>query len=208
MNRPNRHSFSKSLLFMAVFCVLIHTGRAAAQSGESQAVSGPLQPQPAPAHEVPNPFGIPPSMTVDEFNRHMTGAAAAALTLEEFVALRTREPHLKVLDTRAPQGFAYRHIKGAVNLPLTEMTEHTLPALLPDRRVPVVLVCDESFAPTRRMSMTLQAWPVLKANGYTRVYRLNLWRPEAEGASLRGPEEIEARVPLEGSFLLAPENAR
>lgn len=199
MRCPNPLSFSKSLLFMTVFCILIHAGAAGAGAGESQATPDPQQPQTeAP---VPHPFNvIPPSMTVEEFNRHMTGAAEATLTLEGFVALRAAEPRLRVLDTRAPKGFAYQRIKGSLNLPLTDMTEHTLPVLLPDRSAPVVLVCDQSFAPTRLMSMTLQAWPVLKANGYSRVYRLNLWRPETEGAPMNSREDIEKHVPLEGSF--------
>lgn len=198
MSRSHPSSFSKPLFFMAVFCVLIHAGAAPAQTGESQAIPDALQPQ---AEMLRNPLElIPPTMTAEEFNRHMTGAAEAALTLEGFVALRAQEPGLVVLDTRAPEAFAYERIKGSLNLPLTEMTEYTLPALLPDPTQPVVLVCSESFGPTRMMSMTLQAWPVLKANGYGRVYRLNLWRPETAGAQMHNREEIERRVPLEGTF--------
>jgi len=198
MNHPHPSFFFKPLFFIAIFCAVIHAGSAAAQKHESQ---GSPDPQPLQVEQVHPPLEmIPPAMTVDEFNRHMQGAREAALTLEGFEALLAAEPVLIVLDTRAPQAFAYQRIKGSLNLPLTEMTEHTLPALLPDRRQPVVLVCDESFGPTRRMSMTLQAWPVLKANGYTRVYRLNLWRPETEGAPMHTQEEIERRVPLEGTF--------
>lgn len=197
MNRFNRRIFSKSLLFIAVFAAATHSAAALAQEGES----GQAQSQNVMALD---PFGIPPSMSVEEFNKHMEGAREAALTLEGFVALRAEEPAPVVLDTRSPAAYGYQRIKGSLNLPLTEMTEHTLPALLPDRTRPVVLVCDESFGPTRRLSMTLQAWPVLKANGYTRVYRLNLWRPEAEGAPMHGQEEIEKHVPLEGSFKPLP----
>jgi hypothetical protein len=195
--------FTKPLLFMAVFCMVIHGGSLRAQGGESPALAPPV---PAAEGAMPGgPRGIPPMMEAAEFNRHMEGAARAVLSLEGFRALLAEEPGLAVLDTRAPQVFAYRHIKGSVNLPLTEMTEHTLPALLPDRMRPVVLVCDESFAPTRRISMTLQAWPVLKANGYSRVYRLNLWRPAAEGAPMRGQEEIEKYVAFEGAFKQPPQ---
>jgi len=201
MNRFNCRIFSKPLLFIAVFCIATHGSAARAQSGESGQVAEPEQTQNTIALD---PLGIPLSMSVEEFNRHMEGAREAALTLEGFVALRAAEPAMVVLDTRAPAAYGYQRIKSSLNLPLTEMTEHTLPARLPDRTQPVVLVCDESFGPTRRMSMTLQAWPVLKANGYTRVYRLNLWRPEAEGAPMHGQEEIEKHVPLEGTFKPPP----
>lgn len=141
---------------------------------------------------------IPPGMSVEEFTQHMQGAHEAFLTLDDFVALRTAEPDLAVLDVRSAAAFEQRHLRGSYNLPVTDMTEHTLPALLPERGRAVVLVCDESFFPTRRLSMTLQAWPVLKANGYTRVYRLNLWRPAADGLPANGPAEIAKHVDFDG----------
>lgn len=145
---------------------------------------------------------IPPAMGVDEFTAHMAGAQAAGLTLSDFVALRAAEPSLVVLDIRGAEAYGLRHIKGARSLPLTEMTEHTLPQVLPDKNVPVVLVCEESFAPTRRLSMTLQAWPVLKANGYTRLYRLNLWRPKEGSSVMPTPEDIAREVKFEGSAVI------
>lgn len=205
-----RRPFFKSLLLAAFLTLPIQVSPAVAEEGESQAVLVPDPRQPQDAEQTPqgmapetgggvlNPFGIPPTMSVAEFKQHMEGAAEATLTLGGFVALREREPDLVVLDVRAPQSFESQRIKGSVNLPLTEMTEHTLPALLPDRARPVVIVCNESFGPTRMISMTLQAWPVLKANGYTRVYRLSLWRPETNDGTMHRQEDIEKYVPLEG----------
>lgn len=147
---------------------------------------------------------IPQGMSAEEFNAHMQGAGAAALTLDEFIQLRAQEPALVVLDIRAAEGYSLRHIKGARNLPLTEMTEHTLPQILPDKDVPIVMVCDESFAPTRRISMTLQGWPILKANGYTRVYRLNLWRTGDGSNRMLGDADITKQVEFEGSAVPRP----
>lgn len=216
MYRSPRVFGLKSLLCMSVFCLSIHAGAVSAGGAETAAVpvatpadasapqDTPVQAPrteglPAPDMMMRSLDPIPPGMSVEEFTQHMQGAHEAFLTLDDFVALRAAEPDLAILDVRSGAAYDQRHIRGAYNLPVTEMTEHTLPVLLPDRARAVVLVCDESFFPTRRLSMTLQAWPVLKANGYSRVYRLNLWRPAADGMSANGPEEIAKHVAFEGT---------
>lgn len=202
------------LLFIGFLIAATHALPAAAEPPvESPAVPVPAPvpaPVDAPAAVLP-PLGvpgyeslIPQGMSAEEFNAHMQGAGAAALTLDEFIQLRAQEPALVVLDIRSAEGYSLRHIKGARNLPLTEMTEHTLPQILPDKDVPVVLVCDESFAPTRRISMTLQGWPILKANGYTRVYRLNLWRTGDGSNRMLGDADITKQVEFEGSAVPRP----
>jgi len=101
-------------------------------------------------------------------------ATAEEMYADDFAALQKQGGYV-VLDLRSKESFARRHLKGAVNAPLTELTEKTLPQLVPDKNTKVVLACDYSFAPTRMVPMTLQAYPVLKAAGYTQIYRLNLW---------------------------------
>ena len=193
-----RPSFTlKHLFYIGVFCGLIQQAAFHAHAGESPEGSATAQlvvpPPDAPVPQAGAPL-IPPGMSVDEFTKHMQGAQEAALTLHGFAELQSVLPDMVVLDVRSKEGFNARHIKGALNLPVTEMTEHTLPVLIPDKTRVVVLVCDESFFPTRRLSMTLQAWPVLKANGYTNVRRLNLWRPEQEGGPAHTPEDIAEHV--------------
>lgn len=198
------------LLLIGFLAAATHALPAGAEPpAESQAVPVPV-PADAPAAALP-PLGvsgyagmIPQGMSVEEFNAHMQGAGAAALTLDEFIQMRAQEPALVVLDIRSAEGYSLRHIKGARNLPLTEMTEHTLPQILPDKDVPVVMVCDESFGPTRRVSMTLQGWPILKANGYTRVYRLNLWRTSDGSNRMLGDADITKQVEFEGSAVPRP----
>lgn len=198
--RPKPFSV-KSLLCIGIFCAVIQPGAIDAWAGESPDTLTTAQlvvpPPDAPVPETGIPL-IPPAMSVDEFTRHMQGAQEAALTLDGFVALQKASPDLIVLDVRAKERFAGRHIKGSLNLPVTEMTEHTLPLLIPDKARTVVLVCDESFFPTRRLSMTLQAWPVLTSNGYTNLHRLNLWRPEQDGGPAHTPEQIEQHVTFDG----------
>lgn len=203
MPQPRAPFTLKHLFYIGVFCGLIQQAAFHAHAGESPEELTTAQlvvpPPDAPVPETGVPL-IPPAMSVEEFTKHMEGAREAALTLEGFAALKQSSPDLVVLDVRSKERFDGRHIKGALNLPVTEMTEHTLPALIPDQTRAVVLVCDESFFPTRRLSMTLQAWPVLKANGYTNIYRLNLWRPEQEGGAAHTPEDIAKHV----EFVEAP----
>lgn len=198
------------LLFIGFLIAATHTLPAAAERAmESPAVPVPA-PAEAPAAVVP-PLGvsgyeslIPQGMSAEEFNAHMQGAGEALLTLDEFTQLRAAEPSLVVLDIRGAAQYSLRHIKGARSLPLTEMTEHTLPQVLPDKNAPVVVVCEESFAPTRRISMTLQAWPVLKANGYMRVYRLNLWRTNDGSNRMLVDADITKQVEFDGSAVPRP----
>lgn len=198
-----RSSFYKSLFFIALLGGAIHTvGQDAAAQADSPAqTSEPVLIQPAPDVLLPDMQlqPVPGTMSAQEFTGLMEGAHEAALTLERFEALKKAEPDLVILDLRSREAFDARHIKGAVNAPLGEITEKTLPAILPDKNRAVVLVCDESFFPTRRISMTLQAWPVLKDSGYQKLYRLNLWRPAQETGMMLTREDIEQRVEFEGA---------
>lgn len=99
---------------------------------------------------------------------------AAEIYAGQFQAMEKQGGYV-VLDLRAKESFDRQHLKGSINAPLTELTEKTLPQLVPDKNTKVVLACDYSFAPTRQVPMTLQAYPVLKQAGYTKIYRLNLW---------------------------------
>lgn len=103
-----------------------------------------------------------------------------------------------IIDVRDKESFDRRHLAGSVNAPLTGLTEKTLPAIAPDKDAPVVLVCDYSFFPVRMLAMTLQAYPVLKANGYKNIYRLNLWSGQGGIAS---EEEQEKAFAFEGTAL-------
>lgn len=126
------------------------------------------------------------------------------IDLKGFLSLQQAKPPAVIIDLRAPESFVAKHIKGSVNMPLTALTETSLPALAPDKNANIVLVCDNSFFPTRRIAMTLQAYPVLVAAGYRHIYRLNLWQ-SAEN-HIRSEADIEKAVPFAGTAVLpAPE---
>lgn len=134
-------------------------------------------------------------LTLEQFKEALPLDDARELDLQGFLDLQNEGP-VTVLDVRSEKSFAQRHLKGSVNAPLTELTEKTLPALIPDKNMPVVLACDYSFQPVRTIAMTLQAYPVLKAAGYTKIYRLNLWQA-ADGKNMLSNEEQEKRLPFE-----------
>ncbi len=135
-------------------------------------------------------------LTLDKFKEALP-ETSEELDMPGFVALKEKGA-VTVLDVRSVDSFARRHLAGSVNAPLTGLTEKNLPVLAPDRDAPVVLVCDYSFFPTRMISMTLQAYPVLKSNGYKKIYRLNLWQNK-QGGDMTPAEAQEKVLAFEGS---------
>jgi rhodanese-related sulfurtransferase len=135
-------------------------------------------------------------LTVEEFKEALP-AKAEELHLKGFQDLIKQGP-VVVLDVRSKESFARRHLKDSVNAPLTDLTEKNLPQLVPDKNTPVVLACDYSFMPVRMLAMTIQAYPVLKANGYTKIYRLNLWSHPDEG-DVADYAAQEKALPFEGT---------
>lgn len=146
--------------------------------------------------EAVSPPHIPTPLTVDEF-RAALPQKAEELYMEGFLKLK-EAGDVVVLDVRSRESFARRHLKGSLNAPLTDLTENNLPQLAPDREAPVVLVCDYSFQPVRMISMTMQAYPVLKASGYNNIYRLNLWH-DKDGGEMRSDEAQEKLLEFEGA---------
>jgi hypothetical protein len=116
--------------------------------------------------------------------------------LSAFLEMR-KQGGAVVIDLREKEAFAQKHIAGSVNIPLTMLTQETLATAAPDKTADIVLVCDNSFFPTRRIAMTLQAWPVLAAAGYAHVFRLNLWQGAKNG--MPDKAEIEKAVSFEGA---------
>jgi rhodanese-related sulfurtransferase len=134
-------------------------------------------------------------VTISQFKAALPAENEKELDLEGFRALQ-KEGSVTVLDLRSPEHFARFHLKGSINAPLTELTEKTLPGFAPGKDAPVVLVCDYSFQPVRMLAMTMQAYPVLRASGYSRVYRLNLWHGVGRAMSLEDEQKL---LPFEGT---------
>lgn len=134
-------------------------------------------------------------LTVKDVQASLEGAKGE-LSLTGLLGLQ-KAGQVVILDVRSKERHASHHIKGSINIPLTELTEKTAVAALPDKKTPVAVMCDFSLAPTRMLAMTIQAYPVLHASGYENIYRLNLW--QTEDGKMLSVEDIEKQLPFEGS---------
>ncbi len=85
-----------------------------------------------------------------------------------------------ILDARSADAFAAGHIRGAINLPLTDFTAPALARLLPDRKRPVLIYCNNNFSNNRApvmlksvaVSLNIQTFINLHAYGYRNVWEL------------------------------------
>ena len=110
-------------------------------------------------------------------------APARATRLIAFDAFKAEaaKPEALLLDARSKDAFARGHIKGAVNLPLTDFTAESLAAVIgadPDR--PILIYCNNNFrndaAPVRMkaapLALNIQTFINLVGYGYPNVREL------------------------------------
>jgi len=111
-------------------------------------------------------------------------APARESRLIAFDAFKTQaaKPEALLLDARSKDAFARGHIKGAVNLPLTDFTAESLAAVIganPDR--PILIYCNNNFrndaAPVRMkaapLALNIQTFINLVGYGYPNVLELS-----------------------------------
>jgi hypothetical protein len=134
-------------------------------------------------------------MTVEEY-REFLPTKDTEIGATELLKLQKKGP-VVLLDVRSRESYEQRHLKGAINIPLTDLTDEALLKNIPDRTIPVVLMCDYSFQPMRMIPMTLQAHPVLAAQRFAAIYRLNLWHSKGDIAVL-DPAEQDKLLDFEG----------
>jgi len=124
-----------------------------------------------PATELPPP----------EFYRQALSVPVPTATAEDTARWLERK-EVVLLDLRSPAAFARGHLKGAINLPLTDLTEQTLHKLVPNSDQRIVLYCDDQLVPTRRVALTTLGAPTARALGYAHVFRLeDLWLRQDAG---------------------------
>lgn len=110
-------------------------------------------------------------------------APARASRLLAFDAFKAEaaKPGTLLLDARSSDAFRRGHIKGAVNLPLTDFTADSLAAVIgayPDR--PILIYCNNNFrnnvAPVpvkaAALALNIQTFINLVGYGYPNVYEL------------------------------------
>jgi hypothetical protein len=100
---------------------------------------------------------------------------------KRFKAMAAR-PDVLVLDARSSDVFARGHLKGAVNLPLTDFTAEALAALIgPNRDRPILIYCNNNFSNHRppvplksaALALNIQTFINLVGYGYANVWELN-----------------------------------
>lgn len=72
-----------------------------------------------------------------------------------------------ILDVRSKNEFKSGHIRGAINIPVTELSERL--SQLPDKRKPVVTCCASGVRSS-------SAAAILKSAGYVNVFNGGGWR--------------------------------
>ena len=102
------------------------------------------------------------------------------LSLQDFEA-KAKTPGTLILDARSKDAFAQGHIKGAVNLPLTDFTAESLAAVIGKNEGRAILIyCNNNFSNHRRpvplksapLALNIQTFINLTGYGYTNVYEL------------------------------------
>lgn len=90
------------------------------------------------------------------------------------------EQSVLLLDLRGAAEFQSGHLKGAINVPLTELTERHLEQLGIKKDARIVVYCDFQLQPTRRIALTTLGHPSLQQLGFAHVHTLEpLWQSDA-----------------------------
>jgi hypothetical protein len=101
------------------------------------------------------------------------------LTEEDFIRM-SQDPGTVILDARSRDKYDELHIKGAINLPFSDITVDSLNAALPDKTTCVLIYCNNNFVgeqkafPTKIAvaSLNLSTYISLYSYGYRNVYEL------------------------------------
>ena len=97
-------------------------------------------------------------------------------------ARAARQPNVLLLDARSERQFAEGHIRGAVNVPLTEFSVALLAEVIgPDRNRPILIYCNNNFRDDRRpvylksgrLALNLSTFTHLYGYGYRNIRELN-----------------------------------
>ena len=106
--------------------------------------------------------------------------AQRMISLEQFNAM-AREQDTLVLDARSPAAFQAGHIRGAINLPLTDFTADSLAQVIGNNRNRRILIyCNNNFTDNVypimmkmvQLALNIQTFINLHGYGYTNVYEL------------------------------------
>jgi rhodanese-related sulfurtransferase len=105
--------------------------------------------------------------------------AGRLVSLADFQRM-AREPNTIILDARSADAYAAGHIRGAVNLALTDFTDQSLRQTLRDPSVRILIYCNNNFSNNAQpvvlkrveLALNIQTFINLYGYGYRNVYEL------------------------------------
>lgn len=93
-----------------------------------------------------------------------------------------------ILDVRSKEDYDCGHIKGAKNLSLTDITEKTLPQIVPSKQTKIIIYCEKTlWANRRNIPATQISFPIIYELGYENVYEIE---PVMDGRMLKDFKDI------------------
>jgi len=105
--------------------------------------------------------------------------AGRLVRLAEFQRM-AREPNTIILDARSADAYAQGHIEGAINLPFTDFTDHSLREAIRDPNTRILIYCNNNFSNNEQpvmlkrveLALNIQTFINLYGYGYRNVYEL------------------------------------
>jgi len=89
-----------------------------------------------------------------------------SISAEELVKMQADTKNLVVIDARGGKYFDGTVIKGAINLPVTDVTEESLSKIIATKDTPAVFYCTNTACP----ASSLAAYKA-KDEGYSKLYK-------------------------------------
>ena len=129
------------------------------------------------------PTGVNPAIDMPRYLRVASEAAASRethrLSEQQFIEM-SRLPGVVILDARSREKYDELHVRGAINLSFPDIAIDSLERILPDRRVRILIYCNNNFLnapgafPTKlpSASLNLSTYIALYDYGYRNVYEL------------------------------------
>ncbi len=103
-----------------------------------------------------------------------------------------KEKSVVLIDLRSAEDFKRAHLQGAINVPATELTDQVLKDRIPKLDSRIVVYCDDTLFPTRRVALTTLGHPTIQQLGYQNVFLLSPLYFDDECKSVGRPASFDS----------------
>ncbi|MDZ4815148.1 MAG: rhodanese-like domain-containing protein [Verrucomicrobiota bacterium] len=115
----------------------------------------------------------------------------------------SQEAGVIVLDCRSADKYKMLHITGAINLPLTDITEAELAKVIPSKSTKVLIYCNNNFGGEPlafackgpMASLNIYSFNTLFSYGYTNVYELGPFIDTSK-SKINFSRDLEVKKPI------------